>query len=199
MANPDFCQKGWPVPAAQRFVLCPVGRAIAVAANEKRYDENARREGPLGYSMDFRKGRGGSLKPIRWLLGGLLIPEDGFPQLTSDFLPWAVDQQILPICQGTSAASSRLVYLSLFQALLNVQRVLKCSNVFDKSLIFNAIKTYPGHIKTYQDYFKSNHSYLVHPIFSCFFFPVLLQPTEITFTSKASRKNGTQAATRREV
>ena len=27
-----------------------------------------------------------------------------------DFLPCAVDQQILPICQGTSAASSRLVY-----------------------------------------------------------------------------------------
>ena len=53
MANPGFCQKGWPVPAAQRFVLCPVGRAIAVAANEKRYDENARREGPLGYSMDW--------------------------------------------------------------------------------------------------------------------------------------------------
>jgi len=35
----------------------------------------------------------------------------------------------------------------------------------------------------------------VHPIFS-FFFQVLLQPTEITFTSKASRKNGTQAETR---
>jgi hypothetical protein len=54
------------------------------------------------------------------------------------------------------------------------------------------MRSWSRHIKTFQVkslIFSASHIFVA-------FFQVLLQPTEIAFTSKASRKNGTQAETR---